>query len=149
MKVYFVLKICKWLIPIIAVKQCNTTDSMLSLWPRFVHCESCFLPFANFVQVIYPFALATTYFSMPQAVIPFQLNHRSFIISIFVIMATVRLLFALGTLLHKWKSINASVKAMSFNTMAVSPKTIEKINRFVTKGARRYTDDVELGGWRT
>ncbi|KAF2489385.1 hypothetical protein BU16DRAFT_180672 [Lophium mytilinum] len=58
------------------------------------------------VLVLYPFALATAFFAMPQAAIPFTLTFRSFVISVFVIMAMMlafKLLFvALSRILRSW-----------------------------------------------
>jgi len=59
---------------------------------------------------------------MPQAVIPFKLNFKSFIISLFVIMAVVRLLFTLlGALLKRswlWRKALAWKKAVQLEDMS-------------------------------
>jgi hypothetical protein len=47
------------------------------------------------IKIISPFALATAYFAMPPAVIPFNLTHQAFVIFTFVIMAVVALLFVI------------------------------------------------------
>lgn len=76
---------------------------------------------------------------MPQAVIPFKLNPKSFVIAIFVIMATVRLLFVVfGALLRWWKAI-------PLNGMALGPKTMEKVGWFIARRGRNYSDDLETG----
>ncbi len=76
---------------------------------------------------------------MPQAVIPFKLNPTSFIIAIFVIMATLKLLFAVfGALLHWWKTTQ-------LNRMVLSLKTIETVGWFMVRRGRNYSDDLETG----
>ena len=83
---------------------------------------------------------------MPQAVIPFTRNPKSFIVTIFVIMAMVRLLFLVfGALLHRWKIVNASVKEMPFNQMAFRPWGIERIGLFTPRRGRNHSNNVELG----
>ncbi|QDS70487.1 hypothetical protein FKW77_010088 [Venturia effusa] len=49
------------------------------------------------ISVFSPIALTIAYFSMPQDVIPFQLNFRSWIIALLVITAIVRVLFFIFT----------------------------------------------------
>jgi len=54
--------------------------------------------------VISPFALATAYFSMPQAIVPFKMNVKSFLVVNVVIMVVVRLLSMVlrGPLQQSW-----------------------------------------------
>jgi hypothetical protein len=56
------------------------------------------------ISVFTPVALTIAYFSMPQAVIPFHMSFRSFLIALVVISAIVRLLFFLfgGRLRQSW-----------------------------------------------
>lgn len=83
------------------------------------------------------------YFSMPQVVIPFKLNPRAFIIAIFIIMATVRLLvFVFGVLL-RWRM------AIPLNKMALGPKTIERIGWLIGRRERNDSDDLEMGRPKT
>jgi heme/copper-type cytochrome/quinol oxidase subunit 1 len=122
----------------------NGLNTELTVTVRSFLNNVAFISITNFCfQVISPVALATAYFSMPQAVIPFKLNTKSFVVAIFVIMASVRLLFAVfGALLRWWKAIR-------LNRMALSPKTIEKIGWFIIKRGRSYsTDDLETGCWK-
>src|SRR5579871_4553173 len=58
------------------------------------------------VKIISPFALATAYFAMPPAVIPFNLTHRAFIIFTLVIMAVLALLFVITETAQNWKGWN-------------------------------------------
>jgi len=48
---------------------------------------------ANLAQIFSPIALAIAYFSMPQAVIPFELSFKHWLIMLLVMAAVVRLLF--------------------------------------------------------
>jgi hypothetical protein len=50
---------------------------------------------ANFLQIITPFILASSFFTMPQAIMNFNPNAKSFFIAVVVIMVVLRLLFAL------------------------------------------------------
>lgn len=50
---------------------------------------------ANFLQIITPFILASAFFTMPQPVMHFNPNAKSFFIAVVVIMVVLRLLFAL------------------------------------------------------
>jgi hypothetical protein len=86
---------------------------------------------------------------MPESVLPFKLNSKSFIISIFVIMAIVRLLFILlGALVRRpwlWRKVTAWKKTTQLD---------ELYQRFAMNGndsglgvRRGYTGDVEMGSW--
>jgi hypothetical protein len=116
---------------------------------RFVRCECSFFSAANLLQIISPIALATAYFSMPQAVIPFKLNAKSFFIATLVIMAVVRLLFAvLGALLRQswwWKKITTWVKTMQLDEMTRRLSTSHYGNRFALRGVRSYPDRATEG----
>jgi len=69
--------------------------------------------------VISPFALAFAYFSMPQEVIPFTPNFKSFVVTIIVILAVLRLLFFVSHIpFHRfwlWERIAAGPKTMKPN----------------------------------
>ena len=84
---------------------------------------------------------------MPESVLPFKLNSKSFAISIFVIMAIVRLLFILlGMLVRRpwlWRKVTAWKKTEQLE---------ELYQRFAMSGndcelgvRRGYTGDVEMG----
>lgn len=88
---------------------------------------------------------------MPESVMPFKLNSKSFIISIFVIMAIVRLLFVLlGALVRRpwlWKKVTVWKKTAQFD---------ELYQRFAMSGndcglgvRRGYTGDLEMGNWES
>jgi hypothetical protein len=82
------------------MKKHSTMESLLNLQSWFVSSSSITFQTANiFLQIIYPFTLTTAYFSMPQELVPFKLNSKSFVIAVIVVMAVVRLSFSvLGTL---------------------------------------------------
>lgn len=88
---------------------------------------------------------------MPKELIPFKLNSKSFVVSILVIMAIVRLLFVLlGAIIRRpwlWK------KAAGWKKMV---QLDELCQRFATGGndcglgvRRGYSDDVEMGNWES
>jgi hypothetical protein len=66
------------------------------------------------ISIFSPIALSFAYFSMPPAVIPFELNVKHFLISTVIFLIIVRLLFYIfGGQLHKtrlWKGIAARTK---------------------------------------
>jgi len=81
---------------------------------------------------------------MPEAVIPFKLNSRSFTIAIFVIMAVVRLLFVvLGALTRRpwwWKKITAWMKTMQLDETAHHLSTSEYGSRLALRRGHNYRD---------
>jgi len=89
---------------------------------------------------------------MPQAVIPFKLNFKSFAITILVIMVVVRLLFViLGALLRRswwWKKITAWTKEMQLDVKTQIFSTCEYGSRLALRRDRNYRykiiDGVEM-----
>jgi hypothetical protein len=88
---------------------------------------------------------------MPESVIPFKPNSKSFFISIFVIMAIVRLLFVLiGALVRRpwlWRKVAAWKKTIQLDELR---------QRFAMNGndcgcglREGYTGDVEMEGWES
>jgi hypothetical protein len=97
-------------------------------------------------QVISPFALAIAYLSMPSAVIPFAINTKSFVISIFVFMAMLKLLFLIfGTLLHWWRKMNSSTKVDPLDQKTSHLSTFEKVSGLVLRKWRNCANDIETG----
>jgi hypothetical protein len=88
---------------------------------------------------------------MPESVIPFKLNSKSFVISILVIMAIVRLLFVLlGAIVRRpwlWK------KAVAWKKMVQLDELCQHFgaggNDCGLRARRSYTDDVEMGNWES
>lgn len=128
-------------------RQHDTMVSIQNLPLRFVHSECILLSIVDCIQVISPFALAIAYISMPPAVIPFTINTKSFVISIFVFMAMVKLLFTVfGSSLNWWrKKINSSVKADPLDQKASYHSTFDKVSWFVPRRWRNCPVDVEVG----
>lgn len=82
---------------------------------------------------------------MPQAVIPFTINTKSFVIAIFVFMAMVKLIFVIfGALLHWWRKIN-SMKADPLDQKASHLSAFEKVSWFVLRKWRNCPVDAEIG----
>jgi hypothetical protein len=116
------------------------------------------LPFlvANFLQIISPCALATAYFTMPQAVIPFKLDSKSFIIAIIVIMGLVRLSFVfLCALPHHswwWKKIKAGVQTMHLDELSYGLPAIDFCSGLTIRRGRNQPDStansVEMNTFR-
>jgi len=98
------------------------------------------------VQVISPFALTAALFAMPEAVIPFEMNTKSFVIAIFVISVVLRLLFILfGALLHRLRKVNLVLKTEPFGEMAFGLSTFERFGWFVLRRGFNRPVDVEKG----
>jgi hypothetical protein len=102
------------------------------------------LSMANFLQILSPVALTIAYFSMPQAVIPFKLDSKSFIVTTFTIMVVVRLLFVvIRALLRQpwwWKKITAWMKKLQLDEMAHSRLALRRGRIYPD----RSTDDIEM-----
>jgi hypothetical protein len=96
--------------------------------------------------------LAAGICSMPDEVIPFKLNFKSFIISILVIMVMLRLLFVVqDVLLHRswwWKRVTSLVKTGQWDEMAQRLLTniynSVPLRRRGRTFAERTTDGVEM-----
>ncbi|PSS22711.1 hypothetical protein M430DRAFT_16661 [Amorphotheca resinae ATCC 22711] len=96
------------------------------------------------VSILSPVALTIAYFSMPQAVIPFKLDSKSFIVTTFTIMVVVRLLFVvIRALLRQpwwWKKITAWMKKLQLDEMAHSRLALRRGRIYPD----RSTDDIEM-----
>lgn len=83
---------------------------------------------------------------MPQAVIPFTMNTKSFFITIVVVMAIMRLfLIILGVLTFWWRKTDPPLKAEPMDRTDVSLSRFEKFCWFALKRKRRCFVDVEMG----
>ena len=80
---------------------------------------------------------------MPEAVIPFEMNTKSFVIAIFVITVMLRLLFIVfGALLHRLRKINLMLKSEPFGDMAFGLSTFERFGWFLLR--RGFTRPIDL-----
>lgn len=80
---------------------------------------------------------------MPPAVIPFTINARSFVLSIFVFMVMVKLLFIVfGAMLHRWRKINSSTKADPLD-QKTSHSGFEMVSWVIGKKWRKCPIDIE------
>jgi hypothetical protein len=88
-----------------------------------------------------PIAISIAYVSMPQVVIPFKLTFWSFIITIFVIMAAVRLAFVIFGAMPNWswwrKGTNAWMEIMQLDQLARCLSTNEFGSRLAVRRGRR------------
>jgi hypothetical protein len=121
-------------------------DLLQNLQFRFVYYKFRLFSIANYLQVISPITLATAYFSMPRAVIPFNLNSKSFLIAIFVAMVTTRLLFiVLGVFLRWpwwWKKITARIKAIQLDGIVHSLSISGYDRRLALRRGRNSPDEI-------
>jgi len=68
---------------------------------------------ANYYQIVSPVALTTAYFSMPQAVIPFQAGPKAFLIGIFVVAVALQIIFQVSSrFIHLWDRFYVSKEKM-------------------------------------
>jgi len=81
-------------------------------------------------QFIYPFALTTSYFSMPQAVIPFQVDSKSPVIGFFVSMIMLQVLFYISRqLVSLWERIHEYISRSQTIKNVVNFLLIRKVDR--------------------
>ena len=113
----------------------------------YVHFEGYIIYMADHLQVISPFALAAALFSMPESVIPFEMNTQSFVIAILVITVVLRLMFIVfGALLHRLRRINLGLKPEPFGEMAFGLSTFERFGWFLLRrGIINRPGDEEKG----
>jgi hypothetical protein len=94
-----------------------------------------------------PFALAMAYFSIPQTVIPFQLNSRSFVVTILVIMAAIWVLFFMQSVLLRQPLRKGITKWV--NTIQLTETAKVYGDKFGLRRRHNYpnrsTNDVEMG----
>lgn len=83
---------------------------------------------------------------MPPAVIPFTMNTKSFFISIFAVLAMMRLfLIVLGVLPFSWRKVDPPLKAEPMNRTDFRLSRFEKFCRFVLRRKFKGPVDVEMG----
>lgn len=92
----------------------NEMDSQQNLHFWFVSPEHNPLATANFPQIISPVVITIGYFSMPKSAVLFDLNNKSFTITVFVIMAVMKLLLVVPCVLPReplwWSKITAWIR---------------------------------------
>jgi hypothetical protein len=98
------------------------------------------------VQILSPIAITIAYFSLPQTVVPFQLNSKSFTVSIFIIIAVVRLLFVVLCALPRrplwWIKTTAWLKRRQSDAVAYG-RFMPRRGK-ITKGPDHTPDGLEL-----
>lgn len=113
---------------------------------RSIKPYPCCRTYTNFVQIIYPFTLATAYLNMPEAIIPFHLNSRSFVLSFFVFMIIVRLSsIGLSALSRWWKRAPRLGQTISIYKTALYLSSIRNTNGFSVGTSRNRPSDEEMG----
>ena len=82
---------------------------------------------------------------MPQAVIPFPMNTKSFLMTILAVMVMMRLfLMLLGAIPFWLRKIDSSSKAEPMDGTELTVSRFEKFWRFVLKRKRKHPDDIEM-----
>ena len=80
---------------------------------------------------------------MPQAVIPFPMNTKSFVATILAVMVMMRLFLA--ALTFWWRRTNSPLKAEPMGGTGVGLSRFEKFCRLFLRREPRLPDDVEMG----
>jgi len=108
------------------------------------------------VSIISPIALATAYFTMPQAVVPFKLGPKSFVITIVVIVSIIKLAFLILCSIPcgSWwweKKIKTWLRIVHFNQPSRLPSGIENGNSVTARSGRiraeSTTQDLEMDNY--
>jgi hypothetical protein len=101
------------------------------------------------IQVFSPIALTIAYFSMPQAVIPFEQNVKHFLITIVVMAVIVQLLFFIfGDRVRHWlwRRVGGSAKGAELDRIPSSTGDYLACLVAVLTRRRRVSSDPSLEG---